>query len=138
MSGISTWYRISAQTGVAWVLKPEGRLHGELVNQLRCEWQRLRETAPEVRVRVELAAVESIDPSGERLLAEMASKGVHIDPTDRPNGWPQGRQGPGRMDESPRLRRIRDPAPSQPTRSASLNEFQDNPRGGRGNPAGSL
>jgi hypothetical protein len=100
MCGISTWYRIAAQTGVAWILKPEGNLRGELVNQLRREWERLRETTPEVPIHVELAAVEWIDPKGETLLSEMCSAGVRVDSTERRPGRSSKTQaGLGRADE---------------------------------------
>jgi anti-anti-sigma regulatory factor len=78
MLGITTAYRLAAETGAVWVLRLEGRLQGDRVNELRREWQRLRDVAGAVPIQVELEGVEFVDKVGRLLLAEMHREGVQL------------------------------------------------------------
>jgi len=86
MLGMSTGYRLEADAGPAWVLRLEGRLQGEWVQELRRQWQRLRGPDDAVRICVELDDVEFVDRSGQLLLAEMHAAGVHV-------AWHEARPG---------------------------------------------
>ena len=78
MMGITTAYRLAAETGASWVLRLEGRLQGEWVKELRREWLRLRDADDAVPISVELEGVEFVDATGKLLLAEMHRAGVRV------------------------------------------------------------
>jgi hypothetical protein len=78
MLRVSTSYRLDAETGAAWVLRLEGRLQGDWVNQLRRQWDRLRSHDDAVRVCIELDEVELVDEEGRLLLAELHAAGVDV------------------------------------------------------------
>ncbi len=60
------------------VLKLEGNLQGEWVNELRRSWRSIREAAAGLPIRVELADVRFIDAAGRILLTKMHREGVEI------------------------------------------------------------
>jgi len=62
--------------GQRWSL--HGRLAGAWVQEMRSCWKYAREQAPLARAVVDLKQVTFIDPSGERLLAEMRSEGAEL------------------------------------------------------------
>jgi len=68
----------AGETDGAWVLKLEGKIHGEWVKELRRVWRRLREASDGVPIRVVLADVDFVDSAGRVLLAEMHRDGVDI------------------------------------------------------------
>jgi hypothetical protein len=55
-----------------------GRLAGPWVEEMRSCWKSARELAPLAHAVVDLRQVTFIDPSGERLLAEMRSDGAEL------------------------------------------------------------
>lgn len=62
----------------AQVLRLEGALRGELVDELRRAWSRVGQTVEGVPVRLDLADVRYVDAAGKLLLAEMYRDGVEI------------------------------------------------------------
>lgn len=90
MLRISTGYRIEPDDGGAWVLRLEGNLQGEWVDQLRRQWQELRE--PEIApIRVELREMGFVDLAGRLLLDEMRRSGVRVaweDARSSLSSWP--------------------------------------------------
>ncbi len=72
-------FRVSysdAADGQRWSL--HGRLAGPWVEEMRSCWKYARARAPLARAIVDLKQVTFIDPSGERLLAEMRSNGAEL------------------------------------------------------------
>ena len=78
MLRITTTRRAVGKNGAAWVLKLEGKIHGEWVKELRRAWRRLRDDSDGVPISVVLADVEFVDSAGKVLLAEMYRDGVEI------------------------------------------------------------
>jgi ABC-type transporter Mla MlaB component len=66
------------ERGTELFLKVEGRLRGRWVGELRLLWDSVRAEAKQSALRVDLADVDSIDPLGKALLAEMHRSGVEI------------------------------------------------------------
>lgn len=76
--GITSIYRLAADTGAMWTLELEDALQGDLVNELRSLWRCIEEAANGARIEVALLGVAQIDGAGHLLLGDMAQAGVEI------------------------------------------------------------
>jgi hypothetical protein len=76
---VTTMLRITTERrGETIRLGLHGVLGGPWVSLLDGHWQTLVKAQPSTKVTVVLSEVEFIDPDGERLLAEMAERGVEF------------------------------------------------------------
>jgi len=60
------------------ILRIEGRLAGDCVNELRRVWTAVRKESPQKQVLVQLLSVISVDTPGRTLLRQMHSWGTQL------------------------------------------------------------
>jgi len=60
------------------ILRVEGRLAGDWVDELRRVWMIVRTESPEKQAVVELSSVMSVDKPGRKLLSQMYSRGTQL------------------------------------------------------------
>ena len=60
------------------ILRVEGRLAGDWVDELRKVWMTVRTESPEKQAVVELSSVMSVDKPGRKLLSQMHSRGTQL------------------------------------------------------------
>ena|SRR5689334_24924543 len=77
MGDVATIYRLAAQSDPIWVLRLEGNLEGESVDELRREWLRLHDADGAIPVLIELENAD-VDEGGSALLAELRQAGTVV------------------------------------------------------------
>jgi len=78
MGDVATIYRLAAETDPTWVLRLDGNLEGEAVEELRSEWRRLRSADRAIPVLIELENADIVDDGATALLAEMRQAGTVV------------------------------------------------------------
>ena len=78
MADVATIYRLAAESDPTWVLRLDGNLEGEAVEELRSEWRRLRNADRAIPVLIELENADFVDDGGTALLAEMRQAGTVV------------------------------------------------------------
>lgn len=78
MGDVATIYRLAAESDPTWVLRLDGNLEGEAVEELRSEWLRLRDADHPIPVLIELEDADFVDDGGTALLAEMRQAGTVV------------------------------------------------------------
>jgi|RhiMetdeSRZDD1v2_1073273.scaffolds.fasta_scaffold580637_2 hypothetical protein len=60
------------------ILRVEGKLAGDCVDELRRVWTAVRKQSPEKQAVVELSSVMTVDQPGRKLLSQMHSWGTQL------------------------------------------------------------
>jgi|SRR5262245_1785400 len=60
------------------ILRVEGRLVGDWVDELRTVWTAVRKESPQKQAVVELSSLMTVDKPGRKLLGQMHTLGTHL------------------------------------------------------------